>query len=163
MTDLFDTLYSGYDQAVLDVHAVRFNIYLISFSKCVGPDRQIEKSWDRLKFDQIKNRWWYFRRYAAKQQLENPFRVYCFEMQRNLNEQDAAKAYLKSLINKQISAKAKVTQITNRIETAKAAWNSLFPIEEDEGYQKAMGQLFLKKQAVLEFEKEISELTNNPT
>lgn len=80
MTELFETEYKDYSEAVIDVAAMRFNIFLISFKGCAGPDRVIEKMWTGLKFDQIKNRRWYFRRFAAKMQLENPFRVYYFQM-----------------------------------------------------------------------------------
>jgi len=159
MTNLFEKEYHGYDQQVLDVEAVRFNIYLISFKGCVGPDRVIEKVWSNLKFIQITHRQWYFRRVAAKMQLDNPFRVYCFEMHRTLNEQDATKAQIKRLIDKQRSAKAKITEITNKIEHARANWNRLFPIEEDDSYKKAMAKIFQKRQDVVGLQKEIDKLS----
>ncbi|MCA0235444.1 MAG: hypothetical protein LCH81_03590 [Bacteroidetes bacterium] len=159
MERLFDTLFSGYDQPVLDVEAVRFNISVISYKGCEGPDSRIEKTWHDLKFTQIRGRWWYFRRVAAKMQLENPFRVYCFQMHRTLNEQDATKAKIKRLIDKQRSAKAKITEITNKIEHARANWNRLFPIEEDDNYKAAMSKVFQKRQDVADLQKEIDELT----
>ncbi len=160
MIQLFEKEYSGYDQPVIDVEAVRFNIHLISFKGCIGPDRVIEKTWSGFKFNQIRNRQWYFRRFAAKEQLENPFRVYCFEMERTLNEQDQTKAEIKRLVAKQISAKAKITEITNKIEQSRAKWNRLFPIEDDENYQKAMAKIFQKRQDIADFQKEIDRLSN---
>lgn len=158
MEELFERFYTGYDQPVLDVEAVRFSLYIISFRGCVGPDRKIERFWEGLRLQQITGRNWYFRHIAAKLQIENPKRIFVFHTHRTTNEQDAQKAAFKQLVNKQVSAKAKVTQFTNRIEQYKATWNSLFPIEDDEVYQKAMAQLENKKCHLETLTKEVEAL-----
>lgn len=75
MQELFERFYSGYEQPVLDVEAVRFDLYIISFNGCIGPDRKIERVWESLKLRQITERKWYFRLVAAKIQIENPKRM----------------------------------------------------------------------------------------
>ena len=157
MEELFERFYSGYDQAVLDVEAVRFSLYIISFKDCIGIDRKIERCWEGLKLKQVTERKWFFRHIAAKLQIENTHRIYVFHTHRTTNEQDAKKAAFKQLVNKQISAKAKVTEFTNKIGKYVAAWNSLFPIEDDEAYKKAILQLENKKCHLEALTKEIEE------
>ena len=160
MENLFETIYSGYDTPIQSLLSVRFNIRIISYRGCIGPDMTTEKTWHELRFDQIKNRWWYFRRVAAKMQIESPRKLFCFHVERVLREDEVKDAELRRLKNKLKAAKAKVTEIENKMEKAKSEWNRLFPIEDDETYQRAQAKLFQKKQEVITIQKEIENGTN---
>ena len=77
-----------------------------------------------------------------------------------MNEQDATKAAIKRLIDRQRSAKAKITETQNKLDKARANWNSLFPIEDEENYKKAMAYIFEKRQSIKDFQDEIDKLSS---
>ena len=155
--ELFGIEYKYAKEVVENVEQTRYNVSIISFRRCHGCDQRLEREWNDLRLRQITDRWWFFRRHAAKMQINEPFRLYTFLVTRNVSKENKEAYLVKREKDKITAAKAKITQIENKIKAAKDAWRSIFPIEEDEAYKKAMSTLFTKKVALAEMEREFSE------
>lgn len=102
----------------------------------------------RLKFD------WYFKYRAALAQVQNPKAFVDFA---HGSEQGSVELARIQKRNQLISARAQVTKIQNALDKFVQNWNSLFPIEEDADYKKALGKLSEYLIKVKTLEDEISE------
>ncbi len=94
--------------------------------------------WDGMRFE-TRTKWdWYFKYRAALAQVQHP-RAHV-EMRwgnepaigRTLDQLNAAKAR---------SKKAKITELRNKLQKAVDTWESIFPIEQDSLYQKALAKI----------------------
>lgn len=86
----------------------------------------------RLKYD------WYFRYRAALLQVKYPkYVVDCHWG--NVPAEGKSKEYLEKV--KIRAKKAKITEYKNKLAKAKAQWASLFPIEDDPDFQRAVEKI----------------------
>lgn len=94
--------------------------------------------WDNLPWA-VRTKWnWYFRYRAALAQVHHPRCIVEFSW----GNQPAQGKQLKQIRKERLSrAKAAVTKIKNQLAGAVREWNSLFPIEEDNAYKKAIAKM----------------------
>lgn len=86
----------------------------------------------RLKYD------WYFKYRSALLQVKYPK----FEVQTFWGHVPANDKTLEEVRQSKIRAKkSKITEYKNKLEKAKANWSSLFPIEDDIFYKKAVEKI----------------------
>lgn len=118
--------------------------------KVINGNREIVEylSWSGLRFDLRMKYDWYFKYRAALVQVKYPkFQVDVF-----WGSEPAQGKTLWQIRQGRIRAKkAKVTEIKNKLQRAKDNWSSLFPIEDDPTYQRAIEKLRV-------VEKELTEL-----
>jgi hypothetical protein len=94
--------------------------------------------WSDMKW-QLRVRYqWYFNYRAALLQVKYP--RYIVEVISG-NEPAKGKALEQIKEDKRRAKKAKITQYKNKLQKARQNWTSLFPIEEDELYQKAVQKI----------------------
>lgn len=160
MTTLFEKEYGETYKRTgeISTYAYKYEVRLQKHKGHGGGDFEIIKIWDRLTLEQCVKYDWFFRRVAALEQIKNPKNKYFFVINRKSTEAEIKAFQIKTTKDKLTAAKAKVTEITNKIEKAKANWNQIFPIENEEFYQKAMAKLFTKKQLVIDMENEYKNL-----
>lgn len=158
MIDLFEKEYNYAKEPIEHLEAVRFNVFLISFDRVNESDRKLEKEWTGLKLNQITDRSWYFRRVAAKRQLEFPRRVFCFMQSRTVLKDEAEKIAVKQIKDRIVNAKGKITSWTNRMEEIRSGWNSLFPIEDDPKYIQAIETIKAKQDHIASLEFQLRQL-----
>lgn len=105
-------------------------------------------SWSGLRFDLRMKYDWYFKYRAALLQVKYPkFQVDVF-----WGNEPAQGKTLEQIQQGRIRAKkGKVNEIKNKLEKARLNWCSLFPIEDDPTYQRAIEKLRV-------VEKELTEL-----
>jgi hypothetical protein len=105
-------------------------------------------SWSGLRFDLRMKYDWYFKYRAALLQVKYPkFQIDVF-----WGNEPAQGKTLEQIQQGRIRAKkAKITEIKNKLEKARLNWSSLFPIEDDPTYQRAIEKLRV-------VEKELTEL-----
>ncbi|MFN8700302.1 MAG: hypothetical protein ACK52I_34860 [Pseudomonadota bacterium] len=102
----------------------------------------------RLKYD------WYFKYRAALLQVKYPrYHVEC--VWGNSPGEGKTKEHL--LKERVSSRKAQVTKVQNLLTRAEQEWTSLFPIEEDELYKKAVLKLRKLEFELRDAENELSE------
>lgn len=95
-------------------------------------------SWSGLRFDLRMKYDWYFKYRAALLQVKYPkFQIDVFWG----NEPAHGKTLEQIRTSKIRAKKAKITEIKNKLQKAKDSWSSLFPIEDDYHYQKAVSKL----------------------
>lgn len=95
-------------------------------------------SWSGLRFDLRMKYDWYFKYRAALLQVKYPkFQIDVFWG----NEPAHGKTLEQIRASKIRAKKAKITEIKNKLQKAKDSWSSLFPIEDDYHYQKAVSKL----------------------
>lgn len=156
---LFEVNYIYGGEAVQNVEETRYSIRLVSYSKHYGCGQYCEREWLDLRLLQITGRWWYFRRVAAKMQLDEPKKIFEFVISRTVSKANQ-KAYMeKKRLDKFRAAKAKLTKIQNRIQIAEKEWDFLFPITDDPLYQKAKVSLFAQRALVAQMEEELKSNT----
>lgn len=104
--------------------------------------------WDlRLKYD------WYFKYRAALLQVKYPR----LEVQVTWGNEPAKGKTLEQIQQSRITSKrSQLTKYRNRLEKAKKSWLSVFPIEEDDGYKKAV-------EKIKQLETELKTLQNTQT
>jgi hypothetical protein len=108
--------------------------------KVINQKREVVEflSWSGLKWELRLKYDWYFKYRAALVQVKYPK----FEVQTFWGNEPATGKTLEEIRNAKIRAKkSKITQYKNKIYQAKTSWSSLFPIEEDIYYQKAMQKI----------------------
>jgi hypothetical protein len=95
-------------------------------------------SWSGLKWELRLKYDWYFKYRAALLQVKHPK----FEVQTYWGNEPATGKTLEEIRNAKIRAKkSKITQYKNKLEKAKISWSSLFPIEDDIDYQRAVEKI----------------------
>lgn len=118
--------------------------------KVINGNREMVEflSWSGLRFDLRMKYDWYFKYRAALVQVKYPkFQVDVF-----WGNEPAQGKTLEQIQQGRIRAKkAKITEIKNKLEKARLNWCSLFPIEDDPTYQRAIEKLRV-------VEKELTEL-----
>lgn len=106
------------------------------------PEKGIKqlKQWEDIPI-RIYVKWhWYFRYWQAKLQCVYPRQS--VELTRRDHELvDETEVRLYYLNNKLKATKASITKITLRMNQAKAEWNMLFPIEDQDEWKKAADKL----------------------
>lgn len=123
----------------------------------IGSEPELKHYWSGFKFETY-NKWkWYFRYRCALLQVQYPKR-FVELVPFNFEYQLPADQIRKRLTDRQRSAKAKITEFTNKIELAKKHWNKLFPIEDDDLYQRAMAKVEVKRREVVELQNQIDAL-----
>jgi hypothetical protein len=114
--------------------------------KVINEKREIVEviSWSGYKWE-LRLKWdWYFKYRAALMQVKYPK----LEVQFTWGSEPATGKTLQQIQSDKIRAKrSKISQYKNKLQKARDHWSSLFPIEDDEHYQKACEKI--KK---LEFE-----------
>jgi len=120
------------DSSVSDV-VHWFNIKVINKREIVEFQSWSGLKWKlRLKYD------WYFKYRAALLQVKYPK----FEVQTYWGNEPATGKTLEEIRNAKIRAKkSKITEYKNKLEKAKTTWSSLFPIEDDIDYQRAVEKI----------------------
>jgi len=120
------------DSSVSDV-VHWFNIKVINKREIVEFQSWSGLKWKlRLKYD------WYFKYRAALLQVKYPK----FEVQTYWGNEPATGKTLEEIRNAKIRAKkSKITEYKNKLEKAKKTWSSLFPIEDDIDYQRAVEKI----------------------
>ena len=106
-------------------------------------------------------RWkWFFRHIQAREQLKTPKQLIQIHTVSYVNP-DRDKVLLKLLTNKLIAAKRDRTKVQLQIEKGVEIHSktSLFPIDSDPNYQKALERLSQKQKLVSDLEAEIAQLT----
>ncbi len=95
-------------------------------------------SWSGLKWELRLKYDWYFKYRAALLQVQYPK----FEVQAQWGNEPATGKTLAQIKNNKIkSKKATITKHKNNLKKAEQTWNSLFPIHEDQDYQKALAKI----------------------
>lgn len=95
-------------------------------------------SWSGLKWDLRLKYNWYFKYRAALLQVKYPR----FEVQAYWGNEPAAGKTLEEIRQAKIRAKkSKITQYKNKLKKAKLNWSSLFPIEDDIDYKRAVEKI----------------------
>ncbi|HLW38896.1 MAG TPA: hypothetical protein VKX31_00800 [Brumimicrobium sp.] len=95
-------------------------------------------SWSNLRWELRLKYDWYFKYRAALLQVKYPK----FDIQIFWGNEPAQGKMLAMIQQGKIKAKrAKITEIKNKLEKAKKNWCSLFPIEDDPTYQRAIEKL----------------------
>jgi len=108
--------------------------------KVIDQNRTIVEflSWSGLKWDLRLKYNWYFRYRAALLQVKYPR----FEVQVYWGNEPATGKTLEEIRQSKLKAKkAKITGYKNKLEKAKANWSSIFPIEDDVDYQRAVDKI----------------------
>ena len=120
------------DSSVSDV-VHWFNIKVINKREIVEFQSWSGLKWKlRLKYD------WYFKYRAALLQVKYPK----FEVQTYWGNEPATGKTLEEIRNAKIRAKkSKITEYKNKLEKATTTWSSLFPIEDDIDYQRAVEKI----------------------
>ena len=120
------------DSSVSDV-VHWFNIKVINKREIVEFQSWSGLKWKlRLKYD------WYFKYRAALLQVKYPK----FEVQTYWGNEPATGKTLEEIRNAKIRAKkSKITEYKNKLEKTKTTWSSLFPIEDDIDYQRAVEKI----------------------
>ena len=96
------------------------------------------QSWSGLKWKLRLKYDWYFKYRAALLQVKYPK----FEVQTYWGNEPATGKTLEEIRNAKIRAKkSKITEYKNKLEKAKTTWSSLFPIEDDIDYQRAVEKI----------------------
>ncbi|MCP9763818.1 hypothetical protein [Lacihabitans soyangensis] len=94
--------------------------------------------WDGLKWQLRLKYDWYFKYRAALLQVKYPrLEVNCYWG----NEPATGKTLEEIRLDKIRAKKSKITQYRNKLEKAKANWTSLFAIEDDVDYQRAVEKI----------------------
>lgn len=106
--------------------------------------------WSGYKFHQYMKWSWYFEYRYALLRVNFPKN---YISSNHFDELLTPKAKSEILKNKVSAAKGRVTKIKNAIKKMESNWNEIFPIEDDESYQKA-------KVKLREAEKDLNEITN---
>lgn len=95
-------------------------------------------SWSGLKWELRLKYDWYFKYRAALLQVKYPK----FEVQTFWGNEPAKGKTLEDIRKNKIRAKkSKITEYKNKLKKAEASWSSLFPIEDDIDYQKAVKKI----------------------
>jgi len=108
--------------------------------KVINNQREIVEfmSWNDLKYELRLKYDWYFKYRAALLQVKYPrFEVQTFHG----NSPATGKTLEEILCNKIKAKKSKITAYKNKLEKAIQNWDSLFPIEDDLYYQKAVEKI----------------------
>jgi hypothetical protein len=114
-------------------------------------------SWKGLRFELRCKYDWYFKYRAALLQVKYPR----LEVQVWWGHEPATGKTLEQILRDKLRAKkAKITEYKNKIQKARENWNSIFPIEEDVFYQKALGKISKHEFELRNIEAEIEKLTN---
>jgi hypothetical protein len=103
----------------------------------------------RTKFD------WYFKYRAAKLQVKYPKMYVHIDFGSDNADAKTRQHSLKNLITKR---KAQVTEWQGKINKAKKHWTSLFPIEDDIYYKRALAKLEKAEFELKELETEFNNL-----
>jgi len=148
MQPLFPKSFNYDNQPIPTTNGLRYNIALISYDRVEGCGRKVVREWSDLPFELLMKYQWHFRRVAAIHQLQEPRRVFGFEISRHRSEQEAIVSERKHLRDKITSAKAKITQAQNELARLRAGWKELFPIEQHPKWQATEKKL-REKQAQL--------------
>lgn len=108
--------------------------------KVINNKREIVEflSWSGLKWDLRLKYDWYFKYRSALLQVKYPK----FEVQTFWGNEPATGKTLEEIRTAKIRAKkSKITGYKNKLEKAKQNWSSLFPIEDDINYQRAIEKI----------------------
>lgn len=108
--------------------------------KVINHRREIVEflSWSGLKWELRIKYDWYFRYRAALLQVRYPK----FEVQTYWGNEQATGKTLEEIRQAKIRAKkSKITEYKNKLKKAELNWSSLFPIEDDVDYKKAVEKI----------------------
>jgi hypothetical protein len=95
-------------------------------------------SWSGMKWDLRLKYDWYFKYRAALLQVKYPK----FEIQSYWGNEPATGKTLEEIRQSKIrSKKSNITESKNKLNKAKDNWSSLFPIEDDIHYQRAVEKI----------------------
>lgn len=95
-------------------------------------------SWSGLRWELRIKYNWYFRYRAALLQVKYPK----FEVQTFWGNELATGKTLEEIRQSKIrSKKSKITEYKNKLKKAELSWSSLFPIEDDIDYQRAVEKI----------------------
>ena len=162
LIDVFQKTYgASYQESrrLYELKNCRYTIWIVS-SNCGGGSILKHRQWTGLRLQQLTKYSWYFRYRAALIQIENPkFYIY-FSINKTYEIYDQRTELIQTIKNKLTNAKGKLTQATLRINTAKTAWNSLFPIEEHPSYIKMTDELEKRKERILELDTDLITASN---
>lgn len=94
--------------------------------------------WDDMRFE-TRNKWdWYFRYRAALAQVQHPRAYVEFAWGHG---EPTAHTKVQMELNRISAKRRKITEYRNKLTKAEANWNSLFPIQEDQLYQRAVHKI----------------------
>ena len=115
--------------------------------------------WEGLRWELRQKYDWYFKYRAALMQVQHPK----WDIDMHWGNEPAVGKTLIQIIEQKISSKqANVTKIKNNIELAKKHWNTMFPIEEEEDYKKAVLKLAKNEFELLTLKQQLrNEKDNN--
>lgn len=108
--------------------------------KVINHRREIVEflSWSGLKWELRLKYDWYFKYRAALLQVKYPK----FEVQTYWGNEPATGKTLEEIRQAKIRAKkSKITEYKNKLKKAELNWSSLFPIEDDIDYKKAVEKI----------------------
>lgn len=108
--------------------------------KVINQRREIVEflSWSGLKWELRLKYDWYFKYRAAMLQVKYPK----FEVQTYWGNEPATGKTLEDIRKGKIRAKkSKITEYKNKLKKAELNWSSLFPIEDDIDYQRAVEKI----------------------
>ena len=109
---------------------------------------------DGLTYELMNKYRQYFRYRAALFQVKHPSQY--VEVRTFSHEPKSADAELQFTKNKLRAAKAKLTEWSNKVGRYRLAWCSLYPIEDDAAYQKAMSKIEKQKARIIELQNQLS-------
>lgn len=131
-----------------------FGVKIILHGKSfAGSDGKVAYFRDGLTYELINKYMQYFRYRAALVQVKHPKQH--VEIRTFSHEPKSVDAELQFTKNKLRAAKAKLTEWSNKVSKYKFAWCSLYPIEDDAAYQKAMLKIEKQKNRIIELENQL--------
>lgn len=98
--------------------------------------------YENLRFEIVMKFKWFFEYRAALMKVKNPKSYVDLKITKSNAE---GQKMIDILKNRTPSKLGQVTKVKNAIEKYAREWNSLFPIDEDQYYQKAIKKLEMKK------------------
>ena len=119
-------------------------------------DPKLMGYWTDLRFELALKYKQYFRYRAALVQVQNP-RLYVELVFFDFDYIPKHEEIKKRLLNKLKDAKARRTRWNNEVAQYKAHWSSLFPIEDDPSYIKALSKIQAKEKSIIDLENQIKE------
>lgn len=117
-------------------------------------DPKLMGYWTDLRFELSMKYRQYFRYRAALVQVQNP-RLYVELVFFDFDYITPNEEIKKRLLNKLKDAKARRTRWNNEVAQYKAHWNSLFSIDDDPSYIKALNKIQAKEESIIDLENQI--------
>lgn len=134
-----------------------YNLCIISYRNWEGCNRKVEREWPGLRFELMMKYQWYFRYIAAQMQIQQPRRIFGFEVYRLKSSEEVNLIEKKRLVDKIRSANAKITQAENELAKLRASWNEIFSLEEHPKWEATQRKLTEKQTQLAMMQRQLED------